>query len=100
MHEVAHCIVSANAGREPLSAVAQEYFAYVTMFATMPAAQREQVLQKIPGNGFDATVEIDMTIYLIDPIQFGAQAYRHFLKPGNGRAFLRRVLNRQLLIEE
>jgi hypothetical protein len=100
VHEVAHRIVSANAGREPLSAVAQEYFAYVTMFATMPAAQREQVLQKIPGNGFDATVEIDMTIYLIDPIQFGAQAYRHFLKPGNGRVFLRRVLDRQVLIEE
>jgi hypothetical protein len=99
VHEVAHRIVTANAGREPLSAVAQEYFAYVTMFATMPAAQREQVLQKIPGSGFDATVEIDMTIYLIDPIQFGAQAYRHFLKPGNGRVFLRRVLDRQELIE-
>jgi hypothetical protein len=100
VHEVAHRIVAANAGKEQLSAVAQEYFAYVTMFATMPAAQREQVLQKVPGNGFDATVEIDMTIYLIDPILFGSQAYRHFLKPGNGRVFLRRVLDRKVLIED
>ncbi len=100
VHEVAHRIVTANAGREPLSAVAHEYFAYVTMFATMPAAQREQVLAKIPGSGFDATAEINLTTYLLDPVFFGAQAYRHFLKPANGRVFLRRALDRQVLIED
>lgn len=100
VHEVAHRIVTANAGREPLSAVAHEYFAYVTMFATMPAEQREQVLQKIPGSGFDAIVEINLTTYLLNPMFFGVQAYRHFLKPANGRVFLRRVLDRQVLVED
>ena len=100
VHEVTHRIVTANAGREPLSAVAQEYISYVTMFTTMPSAQREKVLRKIPGIGFDATVEINLTTYLLDPMFFGAQAYRHFLKLGNGRVFLRRVIDRQVLIED
>lgn len=100
VHEVAHRIVAARAGKELLSAVAQEYFAYVTMFATMPAAQRDQLLAKIPGSGFDANVEINSSIYLLDPMYFGAQVYRHFLKPGNGRVFLRRVLDRQVLVED
>jgi hypothetical protein len=32
------------------------------------------------------------TIYLLDPVRFGAQAYRHFLKPGNRRDHLHAIL--------
>lgn len=99
-HEVAHRIVAANAGQVRLSMVAQEYIAYVTMYATMPEIPRERVLKQIPGDGFESDVQINATIYLIDPVRFGAQAYRHYLKPGVGRSFIASVLNGQVLVED
>jgi hypothetical protein len=99
-HEVAHRIVAANVRQVRLSMVAQEYIAYVTMYATMPEIPRERVLGRIPGDGFDSEVQIDATVYLIDPVRFGAQAYRHYLKPGVGRSFIASVLNGQVLVED
>jgi hypothetical protein len=99
-HEVAHSLLVANTSRGKLGVVAQEYIAYVTMFATMPDSYRQAVLQKIPGTGFATEAEINLTIYLLDPVRFGAQAYRHFSEPANGSAFLRRILNRQALVED
>jgi hypothetical protein len=99
-HEVAHRIVAANVGTDRLSTVAHEYIAYVTMYATMPENQRERVLKQIPGSGFDSERQISVTMYLLDPVYFGAQAYRHFQKPEIGRSFLASVLNRQALVED
>jgi hypothetical protein len=99
-HEVAHRIVATNIRQVRLSTVAQEYIAYVTMYATMPEIHRQRVLKQIPGDGFDSDVQIDLTVYLIDPVRFGAQAYRHYLKPGVGRSFIARVLNGQALVED
>jgi hypothetical protein len=99
-HEVAHRIVAANVGQVRLSMVAQEYIAYVTMYATMPEIPRQRVLRQIPGDGFDSNAEINTTVYLIDPVRFGAQAYRHYLKPGVGRSFIASVLNGQVLVED
>ena len=99
-HEVAHRIVAANVRQVRLSTVAQEYIAYVTMYATMPEIPRERVLRQIPGDGFESDVQINATVYLIDPVRFGAQAYRHYLKPGVGRLFIASVLNGQVLVED
>jgi len=99
-HEVAHRIVAANFRQVRLSMVAQEYIAYVTMYATLPEIHRERVLRQIPGDGFDSDVQINATVYLIDPVRFGAQAYRHYLKPGVGRSFIASVLNGQALVED
>jgi hypothetical protein len=99
-HEVAHRLVTVHIQPKTLSAVASEYIAYVTMYATMPAAHREQVLRKIPGQGFGSDVEIDVTMYMLDPVYFGAQSWRHYAKPGNGRAYLGRVLRGQALIDD
>jgi hypothetical protein len=99
-HEVAHRIVAANVGQVRLSAVAYEYIAYVTMYATMPEARRQEVLKQIPGAGFDSELQINITMYMLDPVYFGAQAYRHYLKPGIGRSFLASVLNGQVLVED
>lgn len=97
-HEVAHRIVAANVGQLRLGAVADEYIAYVTMYATMPEPRRQEVLKQIPGDGFASELQINLTMYLIDPVRFGAQAYRHYLKPGIGRSFLASVLNGQVLV--
>jgi hypothetical protein len=99
-HEVAHRIVAGNVREVRLSTVAQEYIAYVTMYATMPEDPRQRVLGQIPGDGFDSDVQINLTVYLIDPVRFGAQSYRHYLKPGVGRTFIASVLNGQALRED
>lgn len=99
-HEVAHRIVAADVREVRLSTVAQEYIAYVTMYATMPEIPRQRVLRQIPGDGFDSDAQINATVYLIDPVRFGAQAYRHYLKPGLGRSFIASVLNGQVLVED
>jgi hypothetical protein len=92
-HEVGHAIAACNFSVARPTLQAQEYIAYVTMFSTMPEKHRKGVLQKIPGAGFGSEREINVMIYLMDSDFFGAQAYRHFLKPENGPAFLHQVMS-------
>jgi len=66
----------------------------------MPAEARGRALEAFPGNGFDSEQQITTTLYLLAPQWFGAEAYRHYLKPGNGQAFLRKILAGEALGEE
>lgn len=91
-HEVAHAITEANFQIGRPSIHAREYLAYVALFATMTPALRERILRAIPGKGFEDEERISFIIYMFDPMFFGAQSYRHYLRPGNGGAFLRAVL--------
>ena len=38
--------------------------------------------------------------FVLAPFRFAAEAYRHFLKPGNGKAFLAEVLAGRALLGE
>jgi hypothetical protein len=98
-HEVAHAIASCNFKVAVPSIQAKEYIAYVTMLATMAPAQRERVLSQFPGEGFEGDWQMSTTVYLLDPMRFGVQAYRHFLKPGNGRDYLHAILAGKVMIE-
>lgn len=91
-HEVAHAVAACNFEISEPSIQAKEYIAYVVQFSTMNAAQRDNVLSQYPGQGFEGDWQMSTTIYLFDPMRFGVQAYRHFLKPGNGRDYLGRIL--------
>jgi len=68
------------------------------MFATMPPGQRERMLTRFPGQGFDSVDQMSVTYYLINPLRFGAEAYRHFLKLDNGKAFLKDMLSGRISI--
>jgi hypothetical protein len=96
-HEVGHAIGACNFSVPAPTLPAQEYIAYVTMFATMPEPLRRRVLQRLPGEGFKTEAEINVTVYAMNPDLFGAQAYRHFVRPENGPAFLRQVLSGRAL---
>jgi hypothetical protein len=98
-HEVAHAIVRADPRGAKLGLVAHEYIAYVAMYATMPPDRRGEVLAQIPGDGFESELHINSFIYAVDPVRFGAQSYRHYLKPGIGRSFLASVLNGQVVLD-
>jgi hypothetical protein len=99
-HEVAHSIVAAHVAPGRLGTLAHEYIAYVVMYASLPAAERERLLAYTPGRGFQAEVEINLTIYLLDPVRFGAQSYRHSFPLADGPGFLSRVLAGQVLGDE
>ena len=91
-HEVAHALAAMNFSVPRPGVLAHEYLAYVTMFSTMPAGKRERVLAKFPGTGFESVDQMSVTYYLMDPLRFGAEAYRHFLKLEDGKTFLKDVL--------
>jgi hypothetical protein len=98
-HEVAHAIASEHFRVAVPTIEAKEYIAYVATFSTMDESQRSQVLAAFPGEGFDDACRMSTTIYLFDPMRFGVEAYRHYLKPGNGNPFLRAVLAGTVLAE-
>lgn len=99
-HEVAHHIAAANFRVEKPSVVAHEYIAYVTMFATMMPDQRDNVLARFPGDGWDTERGFNLTLYMMAPQFFGAQAYRHFMRLEDRQAFLEKVLSGSVLTDE
>jgi len=98
-HEIAHAFAACNASVEKLSVRANEYVAYVTMLATMDHSHRQEILEKIPGVGFEYEKQISETYYYLSPWQFGVNAYRHFLRPENGARFFQSVIRGQALLE-
>ena len=96
-HELAHAVVGCVALDPPLPVPAHEYAAYVVMFATMSPALRARILARYPGRGFDSTLQINSLVYIIDPLQFAADAWRHFLRQADGRAWLRAVIAGQVV---
>ena len=91
-HEVAHAIAGHNFAAAEPGLLAQEYVAYVTQLAVMPAEMLNRILAQFPGTGFESEAQMELFVLLMDPNRFAVEAYRHFSKPENGTAFLRKVL--------
>lgn len=91
-HEMAHAVVGCNVDDATLPVPAHEYVAYVVMFATMDPRLRERALSRFAGQGFDTTLQINTLVYLHDPLQFAADAWRHYLRRRDGPAWLREML--------
>lgn len=98
-HETAHAIAGCHFTAKDPSIQAKEYVAYVTMFATMPAQLRAKALRSLPGTGFSDIGRVSSFVYLFDPMQFGANAYRHFLSLEDPAAFLADVMSGKVLSE-
>lgn len=99
-HEVAHAVASCHFTIQQPTLIAEEYIAYIVMISSMPPDLRQRVLQAFPGQGFVDDWEMTPTMYLMAPMFFAVQAYRHYLMPGNGRDFLFRVLAGEVLTED
>jgi hypothetical protein len=98
-HEVAHHLTDCNGGWPDMSWHGRQYVAYVAMFATMDPLLRERILLAVPGNGFETASHITPLSLAFDPEGFATDAYRHYLKPGNGDAFVRSVVEGRALTE-
>jgi hypothetical protein len=92
-HEVAHAVASCHFGTPEPTIHADEYVAYVAMFAMMNPAFRARIFAANPGVGFDSELEINEITYSFNPMRFGVEAYRHYLKREHGDAFLLKVLS-------
>ncbi len=91
-HEVAHAVAALNFAVEQPSSVAQEYIAYVTQLATLPTNRREDILARFSDEPLRPGAAVNKLLLAMDPGRFAVRAYRHFVNPGNGAAFLQRVL--------
>lgn len=92
-HEITHAVSSHNFRTKEPSLLAEEYIAYVTLLSTMARAQRSHIINLYPDDatGSDAGLR-DVAVYMIDPVRFGVNAYRHFIRQENGRSFLEAIL--------
>lgn len=93
VHELAHAAAHDAFGRGFRRTAPGEYLACVAQVESMPAELREEILRNYADvSGFDRDAEITETYYLFDPARFTIKAYRHYAKPGNGAAFVRKIL--------
>jgi len=99
-HEVAHAIATLNFQASFPPVEAQEYIAYVVMFANMPAEYRDQLLERVAGQRFDDERQINDFVYLVEPLRFGILVYKHFMKLENKTDFLQQVLSGRQLAGE
>jgi hypothetical protein len=98
-HEVAHAVAACHFLPLRPTIQAQEYIAYVAMFATMDAGLRRRILAANPDPAFDSELKINATVYLCDPMAFAVRSYRHYLAAADGDAFIRRVLSGRALAD-
>jgi hypothetical protein len=49
--------------------------------------------------GFADESKIATIVFLFDPLRFGVEAYRHYLRPENGPTFLRAILSGTVLAD-
>lgn len=78
-HEITHAITDSHFKINKPNVHAREYLAYVTLFATMPSELRKRMLNAMPGSTPEDEARLSLMVYLMDPMFFGAQSYRHFM---------------------
>jgi len=99
VHEAAHAVATSNFTIPRPTIQAIEYVAYLPTFATMNTSLSARALRALPGKGFASEDRITAIFYLFDPMRFGAESYRHYMKPENGQTFLQSVLAGRALTE-
>ena len=98
-HEAAHAVASCHFRVPKPTIQAQEYLAYVAMFASMPSDLRTRALRATPTEGFTSLDRFTPLLYMFDPMRFGAEAYRHFSSVADQTAFIQDVLAGKALLE-
>lgn len=99
-HEVAHAVAAHNFTVDRPSLVAQEYIAYVTQLAVLPADVRVKILGRFPSDILSPDAASNLMLLAVDPGRFAAVAYRHYVHPGNGAPFIHRVLSGDVLASD
>jgi len=97
IHELAHAAAQSKFTPGVPICTATEYIATVAQMATLPSAEREEIIQKYPELlGFDKPIEITILYYMLEPSKFSVNAYLHYSRPENGLAFIKKILREGL----
>jgi hypothetical protein len=97
IHELAHAAAQKRFASGVPVRTATEYIATVAQIATLPYAEREEIIQNYSGlSGFDNPREITSLYYMLDPSKFSVNAYLHYSKPENGSQFIKQILREGL----
>jgi hypothetical protein len=91
-HEMAHAVIGCHSEPRRLAVAAHEYIAYVVMFATLDPALRSALLARFPGAGFGSTAQINDINHIVNPNQFGVDAWRHYQRVKHREPWLRKVI--------
>ncbi len=92
VHEVTHAIADQFFAVNVASIPAHEYIAYVAQLSTMPAVLRERIMAGASVEGFIDEYEISEIYLGFSPEDFALKSYLHYMRPGNGEAFVNRLL--------
>ncbi len=92
VHEVAHQILRSHLGERPVSLATHEYVAYALQIASLPPDVRQTFLKPLNSKPPDDLGPFVDTVLLMSPETFGALAYAHFSKSGNGCRFLTEII--------
>jgi hypothetical protein len=91
-HEVAHGILYDHPSASRLPASAHEYLAYAVQIGTMSAESRAAFLTAFADADSQSLASFTTFAHDVEPLRFGARAYRHFMAPNHGCALLERIL--------
>lgn len=91
IHEIAHAVAHQSFAVAPCHA-AHEYIASVAQISALPEATRRTFLAAFEGQDSFADSMFNDLVQAMNPARFTAAAYRHFQRPENGCAFMRRLL--------
>jgi hypothetical protein len=93
VHELAHAAIHADCGQVCPNRAAHEYIAAVAQLSVLPEAVRREILQRHGDlDGFAGSGDISEIYYALGPTKFMVKSYLHYLRPGNGNAFIRSLL--------
>ncbi len=99
VHEIAHALTVDHLENEIGRVAAAEYIAYTTQFSLMPDNLRQKILTDINNEGFCNEVEITRLFHDLNPAVFAVKAYRHFIRPENGKNFYHKLITGQCLLD-
>lgn len=92
VHEIAHAIAHANFIKNTQNIAAEEYIACTTQLALLPDDLRQKILTRINNKGFGHEREITSLFYDLNSSVFAVKAYRHFIRPENGKSFYHKLI--------
>ena len=99
VHETAHALTVNLLENKTGCIAAAEYIAYTTQFSLMPADLRQRILADITNEGFVNDVEITSLFHDLSPSVFAVKAYKHFIRPENGKMFYKKLTSEQYILD-
>ncbi len=96
-HEAAHAVAACNFRIRNPTIQAKEYLAYAATLSSLPPRIRSRALRATPPQGFDSLERFRPMLYMVDPMRFGAEAYRHYAMASDPSSVVHAILSGEAL---